>query len=372
MNSFGRLFRVSLFGESHGEGVGVLVDGVPPGLPISVAALQRDLDARKPGGRLVSQRREPDVPRILSGVLRGKATGAPVCVWVENKDVQSKPYADLGRTPRPGHADFVNQVWGGGHADLRGGGHASGRLTAGLVVAGTMAQGILGPVGIRCAAHLHQVGPRRGPDGAVAVGKMSAGAGASPVKTAHKGLEKAFAKEVENARRAKDSVGGVVEFRAEGLPVGLGDPYLDPLESTLAHLLFAVPAVKGVSFGAGFAAAAMHGSEHNDAFAIRKGTVVPRTNHAGGILGGRTTGAPVWGHVAVKPASSIAQEQDTVDLVTGKSAKITMTGRHDPCIAIRAVPVVKACLAIALADAVLVARSIGLEGASAGRKVKSP
>ncbi len=364
MNSFGRLFRLSLFGESHGEGVGVLLDGVPPGLPLSTVMLQRDLDARRPGGPLVSQRKEPDTSRILSGVLGGKATGAPVCVWIENHDVQSKPYADLARTPRPGHADWVNHVWSGGHADLRGGGHSSGRLTAGLVVAGTVAQAMLDAVGVTSAAHLHQVGPHRGPDGSRSVAQMRKAESSSAVKTAHESLEGAFTAEVEAARRAKDSVGGVVEFRAEGLPVGLGDPILDSLESTLAHLLFAVPAVKGVSFGAGFAAASMRGSEHNDAYVLRGGRVAPRTNHAGGLLGGRTTGAPIWGHVAVKPASSIAQEQDTVDLATGKPAKLTMTGRHDPCIAIRAVPVVRACLAIALADAVLLGRAQGLLGSN--------
>ncbi|MHB1261644.1 MAG: chorismate synthase [Thermoplasmatota archaeon] len=393
MNAFGRLFRLSLFGESHGDGVGVLLDGVPPGLRLSTAMLQGDLDARRPGGGpLVSQRKEPDTSRILSGVLDGKTTGAPVCVWIENHDVQSKPYADLARTPRPGHADWVNHVWSGGHADLRGGGHSSGRLTAGLVVAGTVAQALLDAVGITGAAHLHQVGPHRGPDGSCSVAQMRKAESSSVVKTAHTALETTFVAEIESARRAKDSVGGVVEFRAEGLPVGLGDPIVDSLESTLAHLLFAIPAVKGVSFGAGFAAASMRGSQHNDAYTMAGGAITPRTNHAGGILGGRTTGAPAWGHVAVKPASSIAQEQDTVDLATGKPAKITMTGRHDPCIAIRAVPVVSACLAIALADAVLLGRAQGILDASsrnprdqpgkkgqnarertpAGRKVKSP
>lgn len=389
MNSFGRLFRLSLFGESHGEGVGALLDGVPAGLPLSIARLQRDLDARRPGGRLVSQRREPDTPRILSGVLDGKATGAPVCVWIENRDARSKPYADLARTPRPGHADWVNQAWSQGHADLRGGGHSSGRLTAGLVVAGTVAQSILDAVGVSCGAHLHQVGHFRGADGSCSTAQMRKAEASSVVKTAHAALQKRFVAEVEAARRAKDSVGGVVEFRAEGLPVGLGDPLMDSLESTLAHLLFSVPAVKGVSFGAGFHAASMRGSAHNDPFAVEGGKVVPATNHAGGILGGRTTGAPVWGHVAVKPASSIALEQVTVDLATGEPAKLAMTGRHDPCIAIRAVPVVRACLAIALADAVLLGRAQGLPGTAvhgkdaaaarnarertpAGRKVKSP
>lgn len=364
MNSFGRVFRVSLFGESHGLGVGVLLDGVPPGLAIDVARLQKDLDARRPGtSLLVSQRKEPDVPRILSGVLDGKATGAPVCVWIENQDAQSKPYRDLARTPRPGHADWVNQVWSKGHADLRGGGHSSGRLTVGLVVAGTIAQSILDSRDIACSAHLHQVGAIAGEAGQVSAAAMGKAVPKSKVYTAHAGLEKEFGARIEKARKAGDSVGGVVEFRAEGLPVGLGDPIVDSLESTISHLLFAVPAVKGVSFGAGFASAAMAGSEHNDPYEVRKGKVQPATNHAGGILGGRSTGAPLWGHVAVKPASSIFVPQDTVDVTTRKAAKLELTGRHDPCIAIRAVPVVKACLAIALADAVLLARSQGVEGA---------
>jgi chorismate synthase len=364
LNTFGRLFRVSLFGESHGLGVGVLVDGVPPGVPIDEARLRKDLAARRPGrSPLASQRQEPDEPRVLSGVLDGHATGAPVCVWIENRDAQSKPYRDLGRTPRPGHADWVNQVWSKGHADLRGGGHSSGRLTAGLVAAGTLAQALLDGIGVTAAAHLHQVGDLGGKAGSVDAKAMLRAVPKSPVHTAYRQLETRFAAAVEAARKAKDSIGGVVEFRAEGLPVGLGDPIVDSLESTLAHLLFAVPAVKGVSFGAGFAAAAMKGSEHNDPFEAKGGKVRPATNHAGGILGGRSTGAPLWGHVAVKPTSSIFLPQATVDLETGKPATLELTGRHDPCIAIRAVPVVKACIAIALADAVLLARSQGVEGA---------
>lgn len=366
MNSFGRLFRTSLFGESHGLGVGALLDGVPPGLALDEARLQEGLDARRPGtSLLVSQRREPDVPRILSGVLDGHTTGAPVAVWIGNQDARSKPYRDLARTPRPGHADWVNQVWSGGHADLRGGGHSSGRLTAGLVVAGTVARGILDPLGIKVAAHLHQVGDTAGRPGSRTATAMLRAVPKSPVHTAHKSLEAAFAKAIDRTRHAGDSIGGVVEFRAEGLPVGLGDPIVDSLESTVSHLLFAVPAVKGVSFGAGFAAPAMRGSRHNDPYTIKSGRVLPGTNHAGGILGGRSTGAPLWGHVAIKPASSIFVPQRTVDVRTRRAATLKLTGRHDPCIAVRAVPVVRACLAVALADAVLVGRSQGVEGTQA-------
>lgn len=362
MNTFGRLFRVSLFGESHGEGVGVLVDGVPPGLPVDAKRMQRDLDARKPGtSLLVSQRKERDEARILSGVLRGRATGAPIAVWIANEDAQPKPYRDLARTPRPGHADWVNQVWSHGHADLRGGGHSSGRLTAGLVAAGALAHGILDPLGIRCGAHLNQVGVLAGPPGKATVAAMSRRTDVVP--TAHKALAGRFATAIERARRTGDSVGGVVEFRAEGLPVGLGDPIVDALESTVGHLLFAVPAVKGVSFGAGFTAATMQGSRHNDPYTLRKGKVTPATNNAGGVLGGRSTGAPLWGHAAIKPASSIFLPQRTVDVRRNKAATLRLTGRHDPCIAVRAVPVVRAAVSIALADAVLVARSQGVDGA---------
>jgi chorismate synthase len=255
----------------------------------------------------------------------------------------------------------VNLVWSQGHADLRGGGHSSGRLTAGLVAAGALAQAILDPVGVSCGAHVHQIGPDAGPAGKAKVAAM-ARAARKTIPTAHTALAPRFEATIEAARRAGDSVGGVVEFRAEGLPVGLGDPIVDSLESTIAHLLFAVPAVKGVSFGAGFTSAAMRGSAHNDPFVARKGKVGVATNHAGGILGGRSSGAPLWGHAAVKPASSIFVPQRTVDLQTRRAATLKLTGRHDPCIAVRAVPVVRSTLQLALADAVLVARAQGVEG----------
>lgn len=372
MNTFGRRFRVGLFGESHGVGVGVLVDGVPAGQPVDLEALQAALDARRPGtSALVSARKEPDRAQVLSGVHRGKATGAPLAVWIANEDVDSRAYADVATVPRPGHADWVNHAWSGGNADLRGAGHSSGRLTAGLVAAGALADGLLSPLGIACAAHVTQVGDVAGPAGPLSAAQM-AKAHASPVGTAHKALQARMVAAVEAARAAGDSIGGVVAFAADGLPLGLGDPWMDPLESTLAHLFFAVPAVKAVSFGAGEGAATMAGSRHNDAYAIADGRIRPATNHAGGILGGRSTGERLWGQVIVKPSSSIAREQTTADLATGKSRKVKVTGRHDPCIAIRAAPVVAACLSIALADAVLLGREQGLPGTwPAARKAPS-
>ncbi|MEA3202571.1 MAG: chorismate synthase [Thermoplasmata archaeon] len=364
MNQVGQRFRLSLFGESHGAGVGVVVDGVPPGLPLTLAALQADLDLRRPGTGPTSQRQETDAPQVLSGLHAGRTTGAPVCVWIANRDVRSQDYEATRRVPRPGHADWVNHVWSRGHADLRGGGHSSGRLTAPLVAAGTIAQLVLGPE-VLCAAHLHQVGGTAGPPGALDAAGLLERVPRSPVRTGHVGLEPAFLAAIEAARRGLDSVGGVVEFVAEGVPAAWGDPFFDSVESSLAHLLFAVPAVKGVEFGAGFAAARLHGSEHNDAYTVAGGRVVPASNHAGGILGGRTTGAPIRGRVAIKPASSLpGRTQQSVDLETLEPAELRLTGRHDPCIAVRAVPVVQACLRIVLADFALLARQEGHGGSA--------
>lgn len=369
MNEFGRRFRVSLFGESHGAGVGALLDGVPAGLPVGLQAMERDLAARQPGQPLTSQRKEPDRPQILSGLLDGHATGAPLAIWIPNEDAQSKPYQETAHLPRPGHADLANHAWSRGFADLRGGGHSSGRLTAPLVAAGAVAAGLLAHHGIQVAAHLHQAGAVVGPADAIPAARMLELAAASPVQTAHTALEPAFQAEIEAARRDRDSVGGVVAFCAEGLPASLGDPVMDSVESLLAHLLFAIPAVKGVSFGSGFAAAAMRGSRHNDPFHVEAGRVIPRSNHAGGILGGRTTGAPLWGHVAVKPAASLpGRAQETVDLRTMENARLELSGRHDPCIALRAVGVVQAAVRIVLADLALLAQEQGHLPAPTWRK----
>jgi chorismate synthase len=362
MNSFGVRLRLSVFGESHGVGVGAVVDGLPAGLAVRPEAIQADLDARRPGqSKLVSQRSERDRVEILSGVRDGRATGAPVALWIRNEDADSRPYADAGRLPRPGHADWTQHVATFGHADLRGGGHASGRLTAPWVAAGALVEPLLAGHGIVCAAHLHQVGGLAGPPHAHDAQGMRERAASSPVKTAHSDVEAEFAAVVEEARRSKDSVGGVVEFAADGLPPGLGDPFFDSLESRLAHAFFSIPAAKGVDFGEGFRAAGMRGSEHNDAFEVRDGSVRPATNHAGGILGGRSTGETLRGRVALKPTSTLpGRTQQTVDLETMEESTLQATGRHDPCIAIRAVPVVQAALRLVVADAVLHARETGL------------
>ncbi len=351
---------MSIFGESHGEGVGITLDGVPAGLPVNEAAVQADLDARRPGrSALVTQRNESDTARYLSGVYRGHATGAPLTAWIANEDTRSRDYSELARKPRPGHSDWVARVRSHGFYDFRGGGHYSGRLTAGLVAAGALVQPLLSQHGVQVEAHLHQVGALAGeawPD----VATMAERVPQSAVYTAHQHLEDQFVDLIDGARRNRDSVGGVVGFVAQGCPVAMGDPFFDSVESRLAHLFFSVPAVKGVDFGSGFPGVAMPGSQHNDPYHVDGGRIVTMSNHAGGILGGLTNGAPVWGRVAIKPTSSIFQPQQTVDLGTGQDTTLELKGRHDPCIAIRAVPVIKACVRLVLADLLLLARQQGL------------
>ncbi len=360
MNAFGRNLRISIFGESHGAGVGITLDGLPAGLALDEAAIQADLDARRPGrSALVTQRQESDRAQYLSGLYRGHATGAPLTVWIANEDTRSRDYSELVRKPRPGHSDWVARVRSHGFNDFRGGGHYSGRLTAALVAAGAVVEPLLAQHGIQVEAHLHQVADRAGATLPTAA-EMAERVPGSAVYTAHAEMEQAFVDLVDGARRDKDSVGGVVSFVAEGCPVALGDPFFDSVESRLAHLFFSVPAVKGVDFGSGFAGVALRGSEHNDPYHATAGRIETTSNHAGGILGGLTTGAPVVGRVAIKPTSSIFQPQQTVDLATGQDATLELKGRHDPCIAIRAVPVVRACVRLVLADFILHARREGL------------
>lgn len=360
MNSFGRRLRMHILGESHGLGVGVVLDGVPPGLPVDEDRIRQRMQRRRPGtGPLVSSRQERDEVHLSSGVFRGRTTGAPVTLWILNEDTRSKDYDEVARKPRPGHSDWVAHEWARGHHDPRGGGHYSGRLTAPLVAAAALLEPLLDRLGVRVGAHLHAVHDRAGPVDAHDVATMDRRVATSPVHTAHAELEDEFVATIEAARKGKDSVGGIVAFRAEGLPVGLGDPFFDSVESVLAHLFYAVPAVKGVAFGAGFDAVGMHGSDHNDPYTLDDGQVRPASNNAGGILGGRTTGEPVWGHVAIKPTSSIFQPQDTVDLEAGEPATLELKGRHDPCIAVRAVPVLRACTQLALVDLLLLGMQEG-------------
>jgi chorismate synthase len=317
MNTFGRLFKVSMFGESHGESVGILIDGCPPGLPLSENDFSHDLERRKSGAKGTTPRREPDIPLIKSGVMDGKTTGAPILVLFENRETDSSEYEKIRYTPRPGHADFTAWKKYQGFNDYRGGGHFSGRLTVGLVAAGVIAKKLTGLVTFE--ARLIEAGGSEDID-----------------------------KAVEAAMRDKDSIGGIVECRISNVPVGLGEPFFDSVESLISHIVFSVPAVKGIEFGAGFAGSRMRGSEHNDEILTMEGRT--KTNNAGGINGGITNGNDVVFKVAVKPTSSIQAVQSTIDIRTGETVQLSVAGRHDACIAIRMPVIIEAAAAIVFAD----------------------
>lgn len=353
MNTFGRRFTVTLVGESHGEMVGVVVDGVPPGVPFSEADVQPHLDRRRPGQSLLTtQRQEADRVRIRTGVLEGRTTGAPLLMEILNEDKRPQDYGAMRHTPRPGHADHTAAVRFEGFNDPRGSGMFSGRLTAGWTMAGALALKVLAAHGAQVAAHAVRVGPVA-TSLELGVDAIRKQVEATPVRCADPVVAGAMAEAVEEARKAGDSVGGVVECVVEGLPAGLGDPLMDPVEGLLAHALFAVPAVKGFEFGDGFRLAAMRGSEARDPYVMERGRVRTKANHNGGVLGGITTGMPLRFRVAFKPTSSIPMSQETVDLRTGEPATLQVKGRHDPCIVPRAVPVVEAVTGCVLLDLLL-------------------
>lgn len=324
MNTMGRIFRVSLFGESHGPAVGVILDGVPPGLALATEDFEADLARRRSGAAGTTDRREPDQPEFLSGLFQGRTTGAPICLVFRNRDTRSEDYASLADVPRPGHADFTGSVRYRGFQDPRGSGHFSGRITAGLVAAGVVAKKLL---------------PGAGFDTRVLE------AGGNPDVEG----------EVRAAAEAGDSVGALVEVRVRGLPAGVGEPFFDPLEGRIAGALFSVPGVRGVEFGDGFAAARMRGSGHNDPIVSKDGRT--SRNGAGGGNGGITNGNELVIRIAVKPASSIRVPQRTMDFSTGRMTDLSVPGRHDACIALRAAVVLEAACAVCLADFALLART---------------
>jgi len=358
MNTFGVAYRTAVFGSSHGALVGCSVEGIPPGTRLNLAEVQHELDRRRPAqSLLVSQRKEADRLEILDGLLEGMATGTPVVAAVRNEDADPSHYREYFRTPRPGHGDYVARVKYRGANDPRGGGQLSGRMTAPLVISGAFARQVLAPHGIGFLAHTVALGGVRARP--VPLDSVRATAEANPVRCGDPKATAEMVAAVEAARRERDSVGGIIEGVVTGLPVGAGEPFFLSSESALAALLFSIPAVKGVEFGAGFAAAGMRGSDHNDAYRLEGGRVVTRTNHAGGILGGLTTGMPLVVRVAVKPTASIPREQDTVDLDAMTPAKVTVKGRHDPCIVPRAVPVVENALAMGMLDLLLLGGHLG-------------
>lgn len=344
---FGKLLTITTFGESHGPAVGVILDGCPPGIPLDAAAVQRDLDRRRPGQSAVTtQRREPDTVELLSGVFEGMTTGATIAMFVRSVDARSQDYAALKDLFRPGHADYTYYAKYGVR-DYRGSGRSSGRETVGRVAAGAVARRILEGTGAHVQAYTVQVGDR------IARGRDLAHAEENSVRCPDPKAAPEMERAILAAREAGDSLGGIVEILATGVPAGLGDPVMDKLDATLAHGLMSIGAVKGFEVGEGFASAARRGSEMND----RMTPAGFASNHAGGILGGISTGQPILLRIAVKPPSSIAIPQKTVDR-GGAERDFAISGRHDPCLCPRVVPVAEAMTCLVLADALLRQRAI--------------
>ena len=325
MNSFGRIFRLHIFGESHGESVGLTIDGCPAGMPLTLDDFDIDIERRKGGSKGTTPRKESDSVIFKSGVFNNLTTGAPLTIIFENNNTRSSDYEKQREVPRPGHADFVANKKFGGFEDYRGGGHFSGRLTVCLVAAGVIAKKILQRIKVR--ASITEVGGE---------------------KDIEKGLQKAI--------DAKDTIGGIVECVVSGLPIGLGEPFFDSVESVISHAVFAIPAVRGIEFGTGFWAARMFGSQHNDAIKNMDGTTT--TNHAGGVVGGITNGNEIIFRIAIKPTSSTPKEQQTLNWQTGQVESFAVRGRHDLCIALRVPVVLEAVTAIALADLMMLEQKI--------------
>lgn len=324
MNTFGRIFRISIFGESHGPMIGVTIDGCPPGIPLVIEEFHADIERRSGGKPGTTTRKEEDIPEIVSGWFNGFTTGVPLTIVFSNKNTIPADYSEIKKTPRPGHSDFVAWKRYGGYNDYRGAGHFSGRLTIALIAAGVIAKKLLIPISIQAKV-------------------LSVGGDTN--------LEKA----VTSAMKNGDSVGGLVECRAINIPIGWGEPFFDPVESIISHLAFAVPAIKGIEFGSGFEAAKMYGSKHNDAILDETGRT--STNHSGGISGGLTNGNELIFRVAVKPASSISIKQSTYSIESGKIEELEIKGRHDACIALRVPVIMEAITAIALADFMMLRKS---------------
>lgn len=361
-SQYGRILRLSIFGQSHSPAIGMTLDGLPAGLVVDEGALMAFLSRRAPGSTpLSTPRKEPDAPEFLSGLVDGHTCGAPLAAIIRNTNTRSSDYSEFADRPRPGHADFTAQMKYKGWQDVAGGGHFSGRLTAPLCIAGGICIQQLERLGISVAAHIAAVGgvadrpfDPMGESAAVLNGLKTA-----PLAVLDPAAGNQMERVIQEAKAAGDSVGGVVECMLQGLPAGLGDPMFDGLENRIAQAIFAIPAVKGLEFGAGFAAAGLRGSQNNDAFCMENGGVRTETNRHGGILGGISSGMPVVFRVAFKPTPSIAKAQKTVSLAGGCDAQLEIRGRHDPCIVPRAVPCVEAAAALAVYDAWLEARTQG-------------
>jgi len=351
--SFGQHFKLTIFGESHGSAIGMVIDGIPAGTPIDEAAIARDLARRAPGtDPTATSRKEPDKVKIVSGLFEGRATGTPLCGLIENTNTRSGDYAQLRAKMRPGHADYAGHVKYAGYNDPRGGGHFSGRITAPLVFAGAIARQLLAAKGIAVGAHIAAIGGVTDtpfdPVGISADTLLALNQSRFPLLDPAQ--EAPMREAVSQAKANLDSVGGVIECAAIHVPAGVGSPFFGSVESVTSQLLFSVPAVKAVEFGDGMALSAMTGSQANDPMVWRSGRVACMSNHNGGVTGGITNGMPIVLRAAIKPTPSIAKTQQTVDLTTGEDTTLSIVGRHDPCIVPRAVVVIESALAIALCE----------------------
>jgi chorismate synthase len=352
-SSIGKFFTVTCFGESHGRCVGVVIDGCPPGLDVSEEDIQKEVDKRKPGQSWFSTPRlEEDKVEILSGIFKNKTTGAPICILVWNKVAESEAYEEFRWKPRPGHADYPALVRYGEFNDYRGGGRFSGRMTVAFSIAGAIAKKLLNKIGVEVLAHTIEIGGVK-IKSQPSIEQIRKKTYTNSVRCAESDTANLMEQAILNAKNVGDSVGGIVECVALNMPVGVGDPIFDSLDADIAKILFDIPAVKGVEFGAGFNAARMYGSENNDLYTLKNGKIVTETNNAGGILGGLSDGMPIVVRVAFKPTPSISKKQKTVDLREKKEIFIEIKGKHDVCIVPRAVPIVESAVAIILADHLL-------------------
>lgn len=355
---YGNVLHLSIFGQSHSPAIGCSLDGIPAGIAVDMDGLQRFLDRRAPGRDETSTtRREADAPEFIAGITGGHTNGAPIAAIIRNGNTRSQDYDNLRRVPRPGHADWPAQKKYLGFQDVAGGGHFSGRLTASLCIAGGIAKQALAARGITVVAHIASLGPEGIADTPLNPMRQSTVQAEAilenPLPCISAMAAKSMRARIREAKNSLDSVGGVIECAAYGLPAGLGDPMFDGMENRIARIAFGIPAVKGIEFGAGFGAAKLCGSQNNDSYRIEDGAVRPQTNNAGGILGGITTGMPLIWRMAVKPTPSIGRHQESVDIGTGQNADLVVKGRHDPCIVPRAVPVAEAACALAILDAML-------------------
>ena len=349
-NSIGKEFTVTTFGESHGSHVGVVVDGCPAGLPLSEADIQVELDKRIPADpKIVSGRIEKDVPKILSGVFRGFTTGAPIALIVENREVDSGSYEEIKNLPRPGHADYTARVKYGGFNDYRGGGRFSGRVAVALIMTGAIAKKLLSRFDVDVLAYTRAVGKIKS-DKKFSSEEIRKNRYVAATRCPDLACAERMEQAIVAAKKEGESIGGIVECIALNVPVGVGEPLFDSLDADLAKALFDVPAVKGVEFGLGFGIAELKGSESNDAYIMQSEKIATSTDNMGGILGGLSNGMPILMRVAIKPTSSIGKEQKTVNLSTREDARISIKGRHDPCVVPKAVPAVESAVAITLVD----------------------